>query len=104
MRVRAILLGFWFVCLLATPLILLWQLALIPLNPARSLQVARAIDISGATALFGSVGRTISYKSAVAAQHGNVLAKMLCEALGEIAPHHCQDALTNGDFVIKRLE
>ena len=103
MKARLLLLAFWLVCLLAAPLILLWQLALIPLNPARSLLVARAIDEAGATALFGSTLKTISYKCARAAQDGKRWAIALCEALNVISPEHCKSALDGTDLTLTNI-
>lgn len=101
---RLVLLVYWLVCLFGAALLLLWQLALIPFTPERSLKVARAIDVAGATALSGDTGKTLSYKCARHAEEGAWWAKWLCQALNVISPNHCKSSLEGGDLTLSSIQ
>ena len=103
-KAKLLMLVFLVLVLLIGPVAWCWNIVQVLFAPARGLEGCRAWDMTGATIAWGIPGKTISYLTAKASQSGNRFAIWVCEALAEVMPNHCQNALKGQDFTIGSLE
>ncbi len=104
LKAKVLMLVFLGIVLLVGPFAWFWNVVQVLFAPARGLEGCYAWDVTGATVAWGIPGKTISYLTAKASQSGNRLAIWVCDALAEVMPNHCRNALKGQDFTIRSLE